>query len=67
MRKSVGSATIARVEAHVCWGCSHLVLRVVVRAVLLLAVINAVTSYHLVVVGVVLFLFPAVTVDAAIF
>ena len=67
MRKSVGSATIARVEAHVCWGCSHLVLRVVVRAVLLLAVLDIVADCHLVVVGVVLFLLPAMTVDAAIF
>ena len=67
VRKPVRSATIARVEAHVCWGCPHLVLRVVVRAVLLLTVLDVIAGCDLVVVGVVLFLLPAMTVDAAIF
>ena len=67
VRKSVGSTTIAWVEAHVGWGCPHLILRVIVRAVLLLAVLDVVTGGDLVIIGVVLFFLPSMTVDAAVF
>ena len=66
MWQSVWNTTITRVEAHIRRGRSHLVIRVIVWAVLLFAVFNVVTGRHFVVIRVVLFLFPAMTIYTAV-
>ena len=64
--QAIRKSSVAWVELQIGWRDSHLVLRVIVRTVLLLAVGDAVTGCDFVVVRVVLFLLPPVTIEAAI-
>lgn len=64
--QAVRKSSVARVKPQIGRRDSHLALRVIVRTVLLPAVGDAVTGCDFVVVRVVLFLLPAVTVEAAI-